>query len=68
MATTRHGNYGGARQPYGSFSGKAEAVTFPVNAIHAKAGIYRPHASGGRYRPHMAGGVYRPQNTGGRVS
>ena len=35
--TTRHGLYGGARQPYGSFAGKSEASvafsTAPVVAL-----------------------------------
>lgn len=33
MATTRHGLYGGARQPYGSFGGKSEAEPAYVEIV-----------------------------------
>lgn len=51
MATTRHGLYGGARQPYGSFAGKEEAVTIYTAAtsrVHVLE--YRPVLDL-RYRP-----------------
>jgi len=42
MATTRHGEYGGPRSPYGSFAGKADA-TVTADPDFAGATIHRAH-------------------------